>query len=56
MTITTSIIAAAALIGIGIVWSIPKVYDYHTDLRNISYQLSRIADALNAIKEEKDRK
>lgn len=63
MTITTSIIAAAALIGIAIVWSIPKVYDYHTDLRNISYQLSRIADALFAMcrkmdstKEGKDRK
>ena len=24
-----------------------RTYDYQTDLRNISYQLSRIADALN---------
>lgn len=43
----SAIIAAAALIGVAIVWSIPHTYDYHTDLRNIAYQLSRIADALN---------
>lgn len=39
---STAIIAAATIIAVAIVW-----YDYHTDLRNIAYQLSRIADALN---------
>ena len=47
MSIATAIGVAGALIAVAIGWSIPHVYDYHTDLRNISYQLSRIADALN---------
>ena len=34
---------------VAIGWSIPHTYDYHTDLRNIAYQLSRIADALNRL-------
>ena len=44
---TGAIIFAASIIAIAIAWSIPHTYDYHTDLRNIAYQLSRIADALN---------
>lgn len=47
MSITTAIVAAGAMIAIAISWSSPHVYDYHTDLRNISYALSRIADALS---------
>lgn len=48
MSITTAfVIAGAMIIAMVIGWSIPHVYDYHTDLKNISYQLSRIADALN---------
>ena len=47
MSITTAIAVAGAMIAVAIGWSSPHVYDYHTDLRNISYQLSRIADALN---------
>lgn len=47
MSITTAIVATGAMITIAIGWSIPHVYDYHTDLKNIAYQLSRIADALN---------
>jgi len=44
---TGCIIFAGLIIAVSIVWSIPHTYDYHTDLRNIAYQLSRIADALN---------
>lgn len=40
-------IFAAMLIAMTIVLSATHTYDYHTDLRNIVYQLSRIADALN---------
>jgi len=47
MSITTAIAVAGAMIVVAIGWSSPHVYDYHTDLKNISYQLSRIADALN---------
>lgn len=46
MTITNAILVAGALIMIAIVWNSPVIYDYHTDLKNIAYQLSRIADAL----------
>lgn len=35
------------MISIAIISSIPNGHDYHTDLRNIAYQLSRIADALS---------
>ncbi len=44
---TTAIMAASLIIAMAIVLSIPHGHDYHTDLRNIIYQLSRIADALN---------
>lgn len=54
MSITTAIAVAGAMITIAIGWSIPHVYDYHTDLRNISYQLSRIADALNRIERQEE--
>ena len=47
MTIINAILIAGAMITVGIAWSMPHIYDYHTDLKNISYQLSRIADALN---------
>lgn len=42
-----TIMCAALIIAVAIVWSIPYSHDYHTDLSNIAYQLSRIADALN---------
>ena len=51
MTTTEAIIAVGGLIVIAMAWSIPTVYDYHTDLKNIAYQLSRIAEALNRRKE-----
>lgn len=52
---TGAIIFAASIIAIAIGWSVPSIYDYHTDLRNIAYQLSRIADALNRrAKDESD--
>ena len=41
------IFIAGVMISIAIILSIPDGHDYHTDLRNIAYQLSRIADALN---------
>lgn len=53
MTITNAIILAGALIMIAIGWSSPHIYDYHTDLKNIAYQLSRIADALNRTAERR---
>lgn len=40
---TGAIIFAASIIALAIGWN---SYDYHKDLRNIAYQLSRIADAL----------
>ena len=43
--------AAALLICVVISVSMPKVQDYHTDLGNINYQLSRIADNLARIAE-----
>ena len=44
-----NVIMASSFIAIGlaIAVSIPRTYNYHTDLQNIAYQLSRIADALN---------
>lgn len=51
MTIINAILLTGGLIVIGIVWSSPVVHNYHTDLKNIAYQLSRIADALNRRKE-----
>jgi len=47
MTTANAIILVGAMIAVAIGWSIPHTYDYHTDLKNINYQLSRIADALN---------
>ena len=47
MTTAFAIIFTGVLIVMAMVWSSPTVYDYHTDLKNIAYQLSRIADALN---------
>ena len=41
------IFIAGAMISMAIILSIPNGHDYHMDLRNIVYQLSRIADALN---------
>ena len=51
MTTTEAIIAVGGLIVIAMAWSTPVSRDYHTDLKNIAYQLSRIADALNRRKE-----
>lgn len=51
ITITSAILLTGGLIVIAMAWSAPVVRDYHTDLKNIAYQLSRIADALNRIKE-----
>ena len=47
MTVIHAIILAASIIAVAMAWSVPQTYDYHTDLRNIEYQLSRIADALS---------
>lgn len=47
MTTAFAIIFTGVLIVMAMVWSSPTVYDYHTDLKNIAYQLSRIVDALN---------
>jgi hypothetical protein len=44
---TEAIIAVGVLIVIAMAWSAPVSHDYHTDLKNIAYQLSRIADALD---------
>ena len=51
---TAAIVFGASVIAVAIGWSIPHTYDYHTDLRNIAYQLSRIADALNRRDGEQD--
>ena len=44
-------ITAAALIAVVIAWSMPTMHDYSMELRNISYQFSRIADNLARIAE-----
>jgi hypothetical protein len=44
---TTAIIFAGMIISIAIFFSAPDSRDYRTELKNIAYQLSRIADALN---------
>ena len=41
-------------ISMSIILSIPNGHDYHTDLRNIAYKLSRIADALNRKEDQKE--
>ena len=55
MTIINAILIAGAMITVGTAWSIPHTYDYHTDLKNIDYQLSRIADALNREAERREK-
>lgn len=40
-------INVAVITAMAIAWSGLNIHDYHTDLKNIAYQLSRIADALN---------
>lgn len=54
MSIATAIVVAGAMITVAISWSIPHTYDYHTDLKNISYELSRIADALSRIERREE--
>lgn len=54
MTTVQAILLAVALIFLAICWSSPTSYNYHTDLKNIDYQLSRIADALNKKKGERN--
>jgi len=44
---TAAIIFAGMIISIAIFSSAPSPRDYRTELKNIAYQLSRIADALN---------
>jgi hypothetical protein len=46
-----TIMSAAALIAVVIAISMPTVHDYSMELRNISHQLSRIADNLAWIAE-----
>jgi hypothetical protein len=44
---STAIILVGFLLTLAISWSTPTNRDYHTDMKNIAYELSRIADALN---------
>lgn len=44
-------ITAALLICVVIAVSMPKVQDYHRDLDNINYRLSKIANVLERIAE-----
>lgn len=46
MSTSTAILLVGSLLTLAISWSTPTNRDYHTDLKNIAYQLSRIADAL----------
>lgn len=50
-----TIMAAALLICVVIAVSMPKTQDYHTDLNNINYRLSQIADGLARIAERMDK-
>ena len=50
-----TIITAAALIAVVIAISMPTVHDYSMELRNISHQLSRIANNLALIAERMDK-
>lgn len=54
MTTAEAIITVGGLIVVAMAWSKPVPYDYHTDLKNIAYQLSRIADALNRKAERRE--
>ena len=47
MMVQGAILLAGAMIAVAIGLTIPHTYDYHMELKNIAYQLSRIADALN---------
>ena len=47
-----TIITAAALIAVVIAISMPTVQDYSVELRNISHQLSRIANNLASLAEK----
>jgi hypothetical protein len=49
---TATIMSAAALIAVVISWSMPNVQDYSMELRNISPQLSRIANNLASLEEK----
>jgi hypothetical protein len=51
---TTAIVIVGIIIAIAIFDSAPDTHDYHTELKNIAYQLSRIADALNKKGEQKN--
>ena len=44
--LVTAIVLTGGMIMIGLGCGGPVTYDYHTELKNIAYQLSRIADAL----------
>ena len=44
--LVTAIVLTGGMIIIGFGWARPVTYDYRTELKNIAYQLSRIADAL----------
>ena len=44
---TAAIVFVGTIIFIAICFSAPDTHDYSTELKNIAYQLSRIADALN---------
>ena len=46
INLKTAIVLIGGMIMIGIGCARPVTYDYRTELKNIAYQLSRIADAL----------
>lgn len=54
MTTVQAILTAGAIIVLAMCWNSSVTYDYHTDLKNIDYQLSRIADALNREAERRE--
>ena len=54
MTTVQAILLVGVFISGAICWSSPTSYDYHTDLKNINYQLSRIADTLNKKRGEQE--
>jgi hypothetical protein len=51
---TGGIIVAGLMIAMLIVLSIAHAYDYHTDLWDIAYQLSRITDTLGRREKDED--
>ena len=54
MTVVQAILTAGAIIVLAMSLNSSTTYDYHTDLKNIAYQLSRIADALNREAERRE--